>query len=136
MARSKKGVTTTAEVSIEAAPTMSAADAQALDNDIKAEFIDLGKSVAASYIGLAESLNLMQRTRGYVHLGCIRWEDYLQERIKLARPTIAYLVRLGNSDVDAIREVLKDHPISGSHLLEFARASSKPEAIPELLRAN
>lgn len=112
-------------------------EAESLDRDVREALTDLGASLALGYLRIAGLLQRMQATGGYKLLGCKTWEAYLRDRVSYARTTAAYLVRLGNSDLAAVQELVSAHGLSGTQLLEFAKAVTVKDgsAIPRLIQA-
>ena len=113
---------------------MEEQQARQLDAAINDNLQDLGRTVASAYLRIGAQLNAMRDGQGYIFLGFGTWGEYVASKATYGKTYVSCLLRLGQLDPRQLHAFI-DEGISGSLLIEYAKATAKVEKIPELIEA-
>ncbi|MBO9541104.1 hypothetical protein J7643_10995 [bacterium] len=119
-----------ATATVEPMATVSMETAKELDANISAKIKECSDHLARAYLELGKALSEMNETKGYIHLGFLKWEAYLESKKEFGRTYLSYLYKLGQA---GNLERFLDIGIPASKFIEFAKKTEKPEKISQLI---
>lgn len=105
-----------------------------LDQAIDQNIHKLGSQMAETYLTIGQQLKEMKNTEGWKFLGkgYDSWSEYLNSKTTYGKTYMSYLLRLGMADQKKLAEQL-EKGLTGTHLIEYAKATTKPDKIPTLI---
>jgi hypothetical protein len=114
---------------------MTVDEAKTLDSEVDHLIVSNAEASIDLYVGLGRSLAKIHAGRGYRPLGFTSWREYLATKPDFGLTFLKYMVRLGeaaelgNLDLPRIKEL----GLSGSQLIEYAKATDLPNRIQDLI---
>jgi hypothetical protein len=114
---------------------MTADEAKSLDAEVNQLIATQAESSIGLYVGMGRTLAKIHAGRGYRPLGFKSWREYLATKPDFGHTILDYMMKLGeaaelgNLDLARIREL----GLSGSQLIEYAKATDMPNRIQDLI---
>jgi hypothetical protein len=117
-----------ADMTLDEAKTLNAA----VDDLIATQ----AKASVELYVGLGRHLAKLHAGRGYRQLGHTTWKAYLQSKPDFGMTYLSYMVKLGEAaEIEKLDiSQFRDEGLTGSQLLEYAKATDYPNYILDLIQ--
>jgi hypothetical protein len=114
---------------------MTAEQAKALDASVDTLIATHAKASVELYVGLGRQLAKIHAGRGYRQLGFPTWKAYLAAKPDFGQTYLSYMVKLGEAaEMDLLDlEPYRSEGLTGSQLLEYAKATDYPKTIIDLI---